>query len=407
MNILLINHYAGSPHHGMEYRPYYLGREWVRLGHKVTIVAASFSHVRTKQPACRGGVAVEGIDGIDYIWLQTPAYEGNGVGRVRNMLSFLWGLRRRERTILGLAVPDVVIASSTYPLDIYPAARLARRSGGKVVFEVHDLWPLSPVELGEIPRWHPYIVVMQRAEDFAYRRADRVVSILPTALAHMQEHGLRAEKFVHIPNGIDVDEWQRREELPAGHRDALAGIAAGGRALVGYAGAHGTANALESFVDAAGLLRGVPVAFVLAGSGPEKEGLRKRAAAMGLDNVVFLPPVPKRAVPALLEMMDVLFISLKKQPLFRFGISPNKLMDYMMAGKPIIYAVEAGNDPVAECDCGLSIAAESPGAIAEAVGRVLDMTVPERETMGSRGREYVRTYHDYKALAERFLPALE
>lgn len=407
MNILLINHYAGSPLHGMEYRPFYLGREWVRLGHKVTVVAASFSHVRTKSPAFAGSKTVESMDGIDFVWLRTPAYVGNGAGRVRNMLSFLWGLRRHARMLLERVAPDIVIASSTYPLDIYPAARLARRSGARLVFEVHDLWPLSPMELGNIPRWHPYIVVMQRAEDFAYRRADLVVSILPTALGHMQERGLRPEKFVHIPNGIMVEEWERRAALPAAHRAALADAAAKGRALVCYAGAHGTANALDSFVEAADLLRDAPVTLVLTGSGPEKEGLQKKAAAMGLEDVLFLPPVPKSAVPALLEAMDVLFIGLRQQPLFQFGISPNKLMDYMMAGKPIICAIEAGNDPVSECGCGYSVAAESPEAVAGAVTRLLGLTRSEREAMGARGREYVRAHHDYKVLARRFLAAVE
>lgn len=406
MNILLINHYAGSPRYGMEFRPYYLGREWLRLGHRVTVVAASFSHLRTKSPAFAGSAAVESIDGIDYVWLRTPPYMGNGAGRVRNMLSFLWSLRQQESMLLERGAPDIVIASSTYPLDIYPAARLARRSGARLVFEVHDLWPLSPVELGGIPRWHPYIVVMQRAENFAYRCADLVVSILPAALDHMREHGLEPERFVHIPNGIEVMEWEQHEELPELHRNALQGLTKDGRAIVGYAGAHGIANALDSFIDAANLLREVPVALALVGSGPEKEALMKKAKDMGLKNVVFLPPVPKRAMPALLERMDVLYISFRKKPLFRFGISPNKLMDYMMAGKPVVCAIEAGNDPVTECGCGFSIPAESPPAVAGAVRRLLDLETAERAAMGARGRQYVRANHDYRILAARFLEAV-
>ena len=91
MNILLINHYAGSPQYGMEYRPYYLAREWVKLGHNITIVGADFSHLRIKQPTA----GEEYIDGIRYVWLSTPVYQGNGLGRIKNMLSFLWKLYRQ------------------------------------------------------------------------------------------------------------------------------------------------------------------------------------------------------------------------------------------------------------------------------------------------------------------------
>ena len=93
MNILYLNHYAGSPALGMEYRPYYLAREWVRAGHAVTMVAASFSHVRARQPQRDGAPLVapmsESVDGIIYRWFPTPAYQGNGLGRVKNIWAFL------------------------------------------------------------------------------------------------------------------------------------------------------------------------------------------------------------------------------------------------------------------------------------------------------------------------------
>ena len=177
MNILLINHYAGSPRDGMEYRPYYLAREWVRLGHRVLVVAASHAHVRAQQPLLAGrSRRNETIDGVEYSWLKTPPYSGNGVGRIRNMLAFLHGLYRQGRQLAQSFKPDLVIASSTYPMDIWPA---------QLVFEVHDLWPLSPMELGGLSRWHPFIMVVQAAEDYAYRRADVVVSMLPKVRAYM------------------------------------------------------------------------------------------------------------------------------------------------------------------------------------------------------------------------------
>lgn len=407
MNILLINHYAGSPTHGMEYRPYYLGREWVDQGHRLTIVAASYSHVRNRQVSCHGPAQEELIDGIRYAWLRTPPYAGNGWTRVRNMLTFLARLYRYRAYVMGPQRPDVVIASSTYPLDIYPAAAIARACRAKLVFEVHDLWPLSPMELGGMPWWHPFILVMQRAEDYACRHADRVVSIIPYAHRHLAKRGMAMEKYAHIANGIWLPDWNAAKlELPQGHSAAIGQHQAAGRFLVGYAGAHGLANALHVLVEAADRLRQRPVTFVLAGNGPEKQAIQRMVAERGLDNVLLLPAISKAAIPAFCQSMDALYAGLQRQPLFRFGISPNKVFDYMMAAKPILCAIEAANDPVSAAGAGISIPAEQPSAVASAVQSLMEMAPHDRQAMGQRGKQYALAHHDYRVLARAFLGAI-
>lgn len=408
MNILLINHYAGSPRHGMEYRPYYLAREWVREGHRVTIIAASFSHLRANNPVLNGVVTEESIDGIRYIWLKTPAYQGNGIGRIFNMLQFVIRLRTYIKTLMAHERIDAVIASSTYPLDIYPARLIQKEQKARLIFEVHDLWPLSPMELGNIPAWHPYIMVMQKAENDAYRYCDHVVSILPCAETHMRNHGLKPNKFTAIPNGISVDEWQKYDDdLPDEHKKLLLKLKNNKKIIVGYAGAHGIANSLDTLLEAVILFKETDLYFVLVGQGQEKERLRKYAEEHNLVNITFLPPVIKPQIPALLQFFDICYIGLQREPLFRFGVSPNKLMDYMMAAKPIIYAIEAGNDPVKEAGCGISVPPEDPQAIADAIRTLASMSVAEREAMGQRGKEYVMKHHDYKILAKQFLKVLE
>ncbi len=406
MNVLYIDHYAGAPAYGMEYRPYYLAREWVRAGHRVTVVGASQAHVRSRQPACTGDFTREAIDGVDFVWCATPPYQGNGVGRVVNILAFLRRLRQWPRWLDGK--PDVVIASSTYPADIGAARRIARRHGAKLVWEVHDLWPLSPMELGGMSRWHPFIVWMQRAENAACRDADVVVSILPKAQDHLRQHGMAAHKFVHVPNGIDPAEWAPEAEVPVppAHAAAVAAARARGDFVVAYTGAHGVANALGTLLDAAAQMREEPVTWLLVGDGPEKAALKRRVADEGLARVQLLDPVPKRAIPRLLRQMDLLYIGLQREPLFRFGISPNKLMDYMMAGRPVLCAIEAGNDLVGDAGCGLSIAAEDPAAVAAGVHRLAALGADERQAMGERGRAFVQSRHTYPVLARRFLEAL-
>lgn len=406
MNILYINHYAGTPSYGMEYRPFYLAREWVRAGHRVQVVAASFSHVRSRQPVLGGRFAHETVEGVDFTWCATPAYRGNGAGRVVNIVAFLRRLGQWHAWLKHK--PDVVIASSTYPADFGPARRIARRHGATLVWEVHDLWPLSPIELGGMPRWHPFIVWMQRCEDAACAGADRIVSMLPNAAAHLHAHGMAADKFIHVPNGIDPSEWDddAGAALPPAHAAAIDAARGSGHLLVAYAGAHGVANALDTLLDAAALLRAEPVTWLLVGGGPQKAALAERVRAERLGNVVLLDPVAKAAVPALLRAMDVLYIGLQSEPLFRFGISPNKLMDYMMAARPVVCAIAAGNDPVSDAGCGETIAPEDPAALAAAVQRMRVLPNEARERMGRAGRAYVESHYVYSVLAQRFLDAM-
>lgn len=407
MKILYINHYAGSPRHGMEFRPYYLAREWAQAGHEVNMLAADVSHLRQTHPQVDGKYRDEDIDGIRYTWCKTRPYEGNGLGRVLNIFSFLARVMGLSGRYLTQWKPDLVIASSTYPLDTVPAAWIAAKTGARLVYEVHDLWPLTPVEVGGMSPKHPFIRLLQWAEDFGYRKADTVVSMLPCAKDYMVAHGMDPAKYAVIPNGVDVAEWRgEAEALPAEHRMRLAELKARGRFLIGYAGGHGLANALDYLLEAAALMRDAAVTFVLVGDGPDKEALAARAAELGLDNVMLLPSIAKRSVPAFLAECDALYIGWRKLPIYRFGINPNKLFDYLMAAKPVIHSVEAGNDMVKDAGAGISVGAEDPAAIADAARRMAATPAEERARMGAAGQAYVLEHHDYAVLARRFLQAV-
>jgi glycosyltransferase involved in cell wall biosynthesis len=404
VNVLYINHYAGSPAHGMEYRPYYLAREWVRLGHRVQIVAANFSHVRTRQPAAGDEV----IDDIAYRWLSAPAYKGNGIGRVKNIYAFLSQLWAGAQQLADAFKPDVVIASSTYPMDIWVARRIAKLAAAKLVYEVHDLWPLSPIELSGMSSWHPFALICQSAEDAAYRDADLVVSMLPKVQAHMQSRGLDLRKLAIVPNGIDPAEWQRPPEpLRADVAAALAAAREAKAVVVGYAGSMGLPNALDVLLDAAKLLRGSPIRIVMVGDGHERARLAQRVADEKIDNLALLPPIPKAQIPSFLAGIDIAYIGWLRSPIYRFGIAPNKLMDYMMAGCGVLHSVDAGNDAVSEAGCGRTVAPESADAVAQGLLQMAGLPLAKRQAMGRRGREFVLANHSYPVLAKRFIAAIE
>ena len=167
----------------MVYGQYYLAREWMKKGHEVCIVSASFAHTRFKQPEQTGKIQEEYIDGIRYIWLPTPEYNPkSSIGRIKSII--IYTLRCRFMK-LPVSNADVVICSSHHPFPIYTAHRLARKFKAKLVFEVRDLWPLTLIELGNVSKQNPFIVLMQRAEDYAYKHAEKVISVLPSAKDYM------------------------------------------------------------------------------------------------------------------------------------------------------------------------------------------------------------------------------
>lgn len=408
MKILLINHYAGSIYHGMEFRPYYMAREWVKMGHEIVIVASSFSHLRQKNPIISDDTQEEIIDGIRYIWIKTPEYHGNGFARIRNMLSFIRKLYRYLPTITKEFVPDAVIASSTYPLDSYPARWIAKKHNAKFVFELHDLWPMTPQLLRHMSKWHPFIMVMQRAEDYWCKNADVVISLLPEAHKHLVTRGMTMDKYHVVPNGVSVDEWaESNVPLPQEHDSMLSALKNEGKFLVGYAGGHSVSNGLDTILDLAAKVMDKPrIHFVLVGSGKDKGKLISRAGDLGLSNVSFLPPVPKRTVPTLLKEMDALICVSPDTPLHEYGVSPNKIFDYMMASKPILWASNASNDVVSDARCGFTVPSGDVIALKTCLLKMFEMTSQELDALGRNGQHFILANCTYQNLAQKFMRAL-
>ena len=409
MNILLINHYAGSPDMGMEFRPYYMAREWVKLGHKVVIIAGDYSHLRRKNPSVSHDFTGEKIDGIYYYWVKTGRYEGNGVKRALSMARFTGKLWLKAKWIARKFRPDAIITSSTYPIDTYAGQRIRHFAQvAKLVHEVHDMWPSTLTEVGGMSKHNPFVMVMQIGENSAYRHSDKVVSLPPFAEKYMQRQELKKGKFVHINNGVVIEDWMHPQALPEEHEQTLKQLKNDGKFVVGYFGGHALSNALEDLLSAAKAMRSnAKIHFVLVGDGAEKKNLQAFAAEQKLENVTFLPPVSKYAIPTLAQNFDCCYIGVKDSPLYRFGIAMNKIFDSMMAGKPMVYAVNAPNNYAEKYHCGVTVKPGDIKSIAAGIKQLADMPQEERERLGQNGRKAVLENFEYSVLAKKFLEALK
>lgn len=409
MNILLINHYVGSPYYGMEFRPYYMAREWVKQGHHVTIIGSSFSHIRHKNPNVKIDFQEENVDGITYVWFKGNEYIGS-LARIRNILSFVWKLWSNAKRIAKYYSPDLVIASSTYPLDNIPAHRIAKYANAKHCYEAHDIWPLSPIEIGGYSKYHPYIMVMQWAENYSCRKADKVISLLWNSEEHYRECGLKAGRFACVPNGYDPEEWtddKRSMELPEEHKAFFCGLPEN-KIVVGFAGSFVASCSLLVMIEEASLLRKEEkLHFVLVGKGPEESALKNKVKELGLENVTLLPPVPKKCIPSLISHFDIAYMGGVHSILHYYGTSINKVTDYMLASRPIVDSHDEPGSVVEKTKCGIRVEAENPRMAADAILKLASLSEEERKEMGDRGRMYVELNLKWSVLAERFIKEME
>ncbi|MBW6391920.1 glycosyltransferase family 4 protein [Billgrantia antri] len=401
-HVWILNHYAKHPDAAGGARHYQLARHLPAHGWKATLIASSVDHPSGEQRLTKDeSWRLETIDGVNFLWLRTSSYRGNGGGRMKNMLEYACQALRPTR-LAGLERPDLIVGSSVHPFAALAGWWLARRHRVPFVFEVRDLWPQTLIDMGRLREGAAMTRALRALETFLYRRAQRVLTLLPRAVDYIAPLGVPEERVVWLSNGVDLAEFpepgppaERPPELPLS---------------LMYFGSHGEANGLADLLEAMALVKAdspagqVPVQLRLIGDGPGKQELMRQASRLELDGrwVRFEPPVPKRDIPAVAREADAFVITVRDLPrLYRFGISMNKLFDYMAAGRPVIIASAAINDPVAEAGAGITVPPEDPLALAEAIKRLVALPTAERARMGQAGRAHVEAVYDYRILAER------
>ena len=399
--IWFINDYAGSSHHGMEFRNYYFAKEFVKQGYEVYIITASYMHLFKKLPELKGNYTFEEIDGINYVWVKVPNY-GESTNKKRVLKWFIFTAKLFFLPLKKMQKPDFIIASPMAPFLAIPAYKLAKKFNAKFVYEIKDIWPLSIIELGNISPKNPLIRLMSWCEKFAVKKADLIVSSLQNYDEHLKNDLGINRDFLWVNNGISLDEMNQIEPLPKDIKEQIPKD----KFIVGYTGTIGIANALEYFLESAKLLKEYKdIVFVIVGNGKEKSNLVKKYGE--LENVIFIEPIKKAQVQSMLKLFDACYIGLKKENLFKYGVSPNKLFDYMYSAKPIIYAIDSGkNNIVNLANCGISAEAQNSQSIANAIQDLYNMPKEQREELGKRGKEYVLEHFTYEKLADKFLKGL-
>jgi glycosyltransferase involved in cell wall biosynthesis len=397
----IINQTAGSPYHGMVYRNYYIAKGWVNQGHKAIIISSSYFHNFTKYPETKGLFTKETIDGIEYWWVKMPHYsQSRSFGRLFSI--FLFPFLLFLFPFWRLARPDTIVVSGPPHLPIINAWVWSRLYYATLVYEIRDIWPLTIQKLGGISKWHPLILVLSFFERIAYLLADRVVSVLSLAYRHCTPRGMLPAKFAYVPNGIDITDY-RVEENSTGKQ--VAEISKNKFTIL-YAGSFGIANHLDQLMRVARSLKSESdIAFVLIGNGPHKTKLIEETR--DLPNVHFLPHVPKEQIPFILKQADVGFIGFVKTDLYQFGVSPNKIFDYMAAELPILMVLDSQDDIIEKANAGLTVRSDEIEDIKAGIIQLKSLAADKLVQLGKNGRNFLEENHTYDKLAERYVKIAE
>jgi glycosyltransferase involved in cell wall biosynthesis len=376
-------------------RWYYLGHALKPLGIEVEIVSSSNFHKYISPPSVKDPVKDEVVGDMLYHWIRTRPYRGRGFSQVRNQLEFVYGCYKAA-AMLRDRRPAIVLASSPHPFVAYPAISIARSIGARFIYEVRDLWPQLLLELGSFGRRHPYIMALKAAEFRAVNNAEKIVSVKPGDFEYFKkEHGITQKTFAYWPNGFMPDN-NMDEYVPS-----IEQLKAKYRILVGYVGGVSTYYRLENFVDLASRVKKRNgIGFVLVGKGDRLDAIKDCARKAGLTNFHAIGPIRKSAVPAAISHFDICYVGLADLDLHRYGISCNKIYEYMYAGKPILGSYSAGFDPIAASGCGFSVRPEKGEELAD---RLLELAESRqlRAECGELGKLYFDQHHDFRMVARK------
>ncbi len=391
-----VNQYAVPPDQPGGTRHFDFATELQRRGHTVRIVASDLNLATrnySRRPSPRQWRAVtEDIRGVQFSWLTAGWYRGNNWRRVASMVVFglatlhhLVKVPRDRSTVFIGSSPQLFAALGTWA-----AARLRRVP---FVLEVRDLWPESYAEVSGKTRG-PEITVMQWIADLLYRQAEAIIVLAAPNTERIVERGADPARIVVVPNGVDLEGF-----TADGHgRD----LSAPGAFTFVYAGAHGPANGLDTVVRAAHILQQEgrrDIRVVLLGDGATKEELQRLSQELGLTNVAFVDPVSKEEIAATLRTADAGLMILAPVDLFTYGVSPNKLFDYMGAGLPVLTNV-AGlvADIVAEAGVGRHVTPGDPEALAKGMVQMAD---DPPQDAAARGRAFIEAHYHRRTLVSR------
>lgn len=395
--IWYISKYASPPRYAKApSRLFYLAREVKNLGNQVRLITSDANHF-TNIPETGKLYNDELQDGVKITWIYTKKYQKTAsLARILSWLDFEWKLFRMP--IRKERKPDVVIVSSLSIFTIIYGYYLKQRFNSFLVFEIRDIWPLTLIEEGGFSKWHPLSVIIGAVEKFGYKNADLIVGTMPKLELHVKNRISKYRPVFCSPLGFDPNNYAI-EDLTI--NNPFNDLVSENKVIIGYAGSMGISNGLNIFIETIKSMKSLSnIHFLLVGSGDLQE--KFQAELSHIENVNFLPRIEQNQVKYFLNICDVLYLSTQNSKVWEYGQSMNKIVEYMLAAKPIIANYTGYPSMINEANCGFFLNTSSPEDLKAAFLKYASLSRQELKSIGENGRKWIFENRTYSKLAREY-----
>lgn len=396
MNILIISKYISVKKYGQNSRISILAKEFANKGHNVRVISSD-SNQFGNWPKYKSIFNHETINEVIYCWIKTYKYKQSAsLKRILSWLDFELKLFfYPKKDILNT---DHIIVSSLSLITIINGLILKRRLKCKLTFEIRDIWPLTMIEEGNYSKSNIFVKILGYIEKIGYKYSDTIVGTMPNLKAHVDSI-LKEKKEVYcIPFGVE-DESNYRITIDSNSPDF---IFPNDKLVIGYSGSLGVSNGMDTFFEVVQQMKfNTKVHFVVLGQGALKQAYIEKTKNQ--NNVTFFDYVATSYVPLFLEKCDLLYFSALKSKVWDFGWSPNKIIDYMLAAKPVLCSYSGYKTMINEANSGFFVPSEDSKSLKEVILEILNVNKDELNIMGERGRNWILANRKYSKLADDYL----
>lgn len=399
--VWIFNHYAHGTYFNKGGRHYWFAKNLLKKGYEPTIFCASTRHNSDMSVDIPGGTyQLKSVEKIPYVFVKTTKYK-NGIERIKNMWNFYKNLYPSSAEYgKEYGKPDVILASSVHPLTLLAGIKIAKKYNVPCICEIRDLWPETIVQYGTLKKNSLVAKLLYKGEKWLYNKADKLIFTIPGGKDYVEEIGLSSSKVRYINNGVDLEEYNKNKEefiYSDEHLDNPSTF------KILYTGSMGVANELTYLVQAAEKVqeKGIDnIQFILFGNGSQRGKLKEYVQNKGLTNIVFKEKVEKKFIPNILSKSDLNVFTGKHIPLYKYGLSLNKLFDYIASGKPTLSNIESGYDILVKHDCGKSVKGGSVEALVDGILEFYNMDQKEYDQYCENSLTAIQNY-DFKILTDK------
>lgn len=401
MNIWIIDHYAVPPKYYPLARQTIFAKKLMEKGHSVTIFSASTVHNSTINLISENELYREDtVDGVKYVYIKCRGYEGNGISRILNMEEFA---RKLPKVCSEYEKPDAVLACSLTLQACKKGIKLAQKYGAKGVAQIMDLWPETLIAYGVATAKNPFVWYLRAIEKRIYKKADKLIFTMEGAYDYIKERKWQVivpeSKVSFINNGIDLEAFDYNKEK---YKIEDSDLTNNGIIKIVYLGSIRKVNNVGILLDIAKSVRNERIKFLIWGDGDERESLEKRVKDEKISNVVFKGRVDKKFAPYITSNADINIVHNFNSPIFRFGISMNKIFDYFAAGRPIFCDFSCPYNPVIKEKAGI----DSDSDIESTAIKLEEFACKRNEEYAHNARKAAEEKYNFNKHVEKLIEIL-